>query len=397
MACVQATKRHSMSAAIVCAAAVALFWLALVPSAFASSDAGLSLSQTVVVSGLKHPWDMALLSQREALVSEKDGGLVRVDLASGAVTPILGFPSDLDNVRRGDPRDNSGMFGVALDPVFARNGLVYVAYSAGDAQGTVLRVVRARLRGDTLDGVREVFRAKPLSTDRFHYGGGLAFGADGKLYLTAGERIFNETDQPAMPVAQDSSDMRGKIYRLNPDGTIPADNPGFGPGAVAGLYAVGIRAAQGITRHPRTGALWFSEHGSVQGDEINLLVPGANYGWPQRTTGSYRSQTYRPPALADRVLTEPKHVWSETVAPTGLTFYDHEAVPEWHGDLFVAGLSRGSLWRLDVDGERITGATRVLEGVRLRNVRQSPDGQLYLLTDEKEGRILRVSVARETR
>lgn len=358
-----------------------------------AASSAVSAKQTTVASGLAHPWDMAFLSASEALVTEKDGGLRRVSLTTGEISPIAGFPNDLDNIRRDDPRDNSGMFGIVLDPAYAENGWIYIAYSAGDADGTATRVIRGRLNADdALADVEEVFIATPLSTDRFHYGGGLAFGADGKLYVTIGERFFNERDQPALPVSQDPTDARGKIYRLNPDGSIPEDNPAFGAGATPGLYAMGIRASQGLTLNSASGVIWFSEHGSRQGDEINILRAGANYGWPVRTTGAYRNEDYVPPSLDNRTYTDPVYAWAETTAPTGLTFYTGSDFPMWRGDLFVAGLSRGSLWRLDIEGETVQSAERLFEDapVRLRNVKQAPDGKLYLLTDEAEGRIIRI-------
>lgn len=347
--------------------------------------------QTLIANGLAHPWDMAFIGGDEALVTEKDGTLKRVHLGTGEVHAVPGVPSDLDNIRRDDPRDNSGLFGIVPDADFPENRIIYMAYSAGDETGTVLKVIRARYGDGALADVTTIFEAAPLSTDRFHYGGGLAIGADGALYITAGERIFNELDQPPIPVAQDVRDMRGKIFRIHPDGTLPTDNPDFGEGAVPGLYAMGIRASQGITRHPLTGTLWFSEHGSIQGDEVNVLRPGANYGWPAATDGTYRNAEYAPPAIEGAIET-PVWSWPETVAPTGLTFYTGGAFPEWEGNLFVAGLSRGSLWRLETDGDIVVSAVRMFEDapVRLRNVRQGPDGALYLLTDEADGRILRI-------
>lgn len=348
--------------------------------------------QTVIAKGLAHPWDIAFLSAAEALVTEKDGKLKLVDLKTGGTTTVEGLPADIENIRRTDPRDNSGLFSVELDPSFAENRWVYVAYSAGDADGTALRVIRGEWNdAAALTNVEEVLKIAPLSADRFHYGGGLVFGSDGKLYVTSGERFFNEIDQPALPVAQDLSDMRGKIYRINPDGSIPDDNPDFGDASVPGLFALGIRASQGMTRHPASGDIWFSEHGSMQGDEINLLRPGANYGWPVVTTGRYRNPDYAPPQL-DREFTGPVYSWDHTVAPTGMTFYTGDDFPEWQGDLFVAGLAGGSLWRLEVEGETVTGAHWMFEDepVRLRNVQQSPDGVLYLLTDEADGRIIRI-------
>ncbi len=364
----------------------------LAPETAATSETAV---QTLVAEGLAHPWDMMFLSASEAVVTEKDGTIRHVRLDTGEISAVAGVPADLDNIRRNDPRDNSGLFAIVADPDFGENRMIYVAYSAGDETGTALKVIRARWsEAKALEDVQPIFEVAPLSTDRFHYGGGLVFAADGTLLITAGERIFNEQDQPDVPVAQDLFDMRGKIFRINTDGSIPADNPDMGEGAVPGLYALGIRASQGLTRHPETGTIWFSEHGSIQGDEINVLKPGSNYGWPIVTDGTYRDTAYTPPYMTAS-FTAPVWSWSTTVAPTGLTFYSGAQFPDWTGDLLVAGLSRGSLWRLDVEGETVVSASHLFASTpaRLRNVRQGPDGALYLLTDEANGRILRIDPA----
>lgn len=353
-------------------------------------------TRVVVASGLAHPWDMAFLSAREALVTEKQGGIKRVDLLDGSQRTIRGLPADLDNLRRDDPRDNSGVFGIVLHPQYADNGWIYIAYSAldpsSDVVATATKVIRARLSGDTLIDRETLLVGEPYSGDRFHYGGGLVFGRDGKLYITLGERFFNEADQPALPVAQDSADPRGAIHRINADGSPPADNPDWGEGAPPSLYAQGIRAAQGLALHPDSGEIWFSEHGSRQGDEINVLSAGANYGWPIVTSGSYRNRDYQPPQLPGVAFTPPLWSWDETVAPAGLAFYTGSEFAAWRGSLFVAGLSRGSLWRLQLQGRRVVSAEKLFddEPVRLRQVKQGPDGRLYLLTDESDGRILRL-------
>ncbi|MEO1473263.1 MAG: PQQ-dependent sugar dehydrogenase, partial [Pseudomonadota bacterium] len=183
--------------------------------------------------------------------------------------------------------------------------------------------------------------------------------------------------------AQDVTDRRGKIYRINPDGSIPDDNPDFGDDAVPGLFALGIRAAQGLTLHPETGELWFSEHGSRQGDEINRLIAGGNYGWPIITAGGYRDDDFVPPEPGDVVFETPVWSWLQTVAPTGLVFYAGDEFPEWEGDLFVSGLSRGSFWRLDFKGDRIVSVEELFvdNRVRSRDVAVAPDGALYMLTD----------------
>ena len=355
------------------------------------------VSITDVADRLVRPWDIAFLSPTDALVTEKEGGLQRVNLTTGQKQAIRGLPSDLDNRNQTGISDNAGLFAVVLDPDYPKNQHVYLSYSAKnpDGDGSTTKVIRARLTADALVDIKTLLVAGPYTADRYHYGGGLVFGADNKLYVTIGERLFNEKDQPVMPIAQDLQDRRGKIYRLNTDGSIPADNPVYTRQSVPGLYAVGIRAAQGLALHPVTGEIWFSEHGTRQGDELNLLAAGANFGWPVKTDGGYRHQEYQPPQLPDRKFTDPAWSWSKTVAPTGLTFYFGKEFPEWRGNILVAGLSRGSLWRAEVKDDRILNAEEIQmpQRIRLRTVKQAPDGRLYLLTDEANGRVLRLSAS----
>ncbi len=351
----------------------------------AAAPEPVSINRVVVVDHLKSPWSIAFLSETEALVTEKEGGLLRVDLTTGEVFPIGGLPSDLvDDIRSVVPFDNGGLFEVLLDPVFEKEPWVYLSYAAKSPAGRTTKVIRAKLLQDTLSSHQTLLVAEPYTQDEFfHYGGGMVFGSDGKLYVTIGERIYDETSNPDLPIAQDPSDRRGKIYRLNRDGTAPDDNPDFGPKAPPGLYALGIRAAQGLTLHPDTGEIWFSEHGSRQGDEINRLEPAANYGWPIMTTGKYRNDKYKPPELSGRIFAAPAWVWLQTVAPTGLTFYHGSEFPPWRGDLFVSGLSRGSLWRFKVEEGTIKSVEELFvdQRVRSRKVAVSPGGVLYMLTD----------------
>ena len=342
-----------------------------------------------MLDGLKCPWSIAFVSDDDAIIAEKEGGLLRVRLSTGERQAIAGFPEDLVTdihaVRRGD---NGGLFDVVLDPDFAQNRRIYVAYAAQKGTGRTTKVIRGTLDSaagaSRLTDVQTLLVAEPFTDDEFyHYGGGLVFGSDGKLYVTIGERLFDEKDQPPLPIAQDVKDRRGKIYRLNPDGSVPADNPDFGEGAAPGLFATGIRAAQGLTVHPDTQEIWFSEHGTRQGDELNRLKAGANYGWPIKTTGGYRTVDYKPPELPDAVFEAPVWYWLQTVAPTGLTFYRGDTFPTWKGDLLVGGLSRGSLWRFDFEGGEIVSVEELFvnDRVRTRKVAQSPDGTLYMLTD----------------
>jgi glucose/arabinose dehydrogenase len=348
----------------------------------------------VVLENLKRPWSIAFLTEDEALVAEKEGDLVRVNLTTKQKVIIKGFPDDRTGKRIEYSGENDGLFEVLLDPNFKENKFVYVSYAARNEQGTTTKVIRGVLDNDSLSQVQTIFVATPYTAERFHYGGGMTFGRDGTLYLTVGERLFKEIDEPPLPIAQNVEDKRGKIYRLNPDGSIPKDNPDFGAKAVPGLYALGIRAAQGITIEPETNKIWFSEHGTFQGDEINVLKARANYGWTIKTTGKYRSEDYVPPQPAkDTVFTDP--IWLQTVAPTGLVFYTGDEFPLWKNNLFVAGLSRGSLWRFKIEGETIKSVEELFvdDRVRLRKVAQSPAGKLYVLTDEMNGKVIRIKNA----
>ncbi len=351
-------------------------------------------SKHVIMDGLNHPWSISFLSSTEALISEKDGNLLRINLDTKEKYIIKGFPSDLtDSIRAVHFGDNSGIFEVLIDQDAKEKPWVYLSYAAKkEGLGTTTKVIRARLENDSLYDHETLLVAKPFTKEYFHYGGGMTFGPDGKLYITIGERLFWEKDEPEIPIAQDVSDKRGKIYRINPDGTIPLDNPDFGVDAVPGLYALGIRAAQGITVQPETGKIWFSEHGTLQGDELNILKAGANYGWPNVTSGKLRSSYYTPPKIDGATFTPPTWFWHHTVAPTGLTFYTGDEFPGWKNNLLVPGLSRGSLWRFHIEVETIKSAEELFldDRVRIRKVRQGPKGRLFILTDEDNGKLIQI-------
>ncbi len=376
---------------------VAALYLSTLPSI--AKTPSINYERITIADRLLRPWDMAFIDENSALITEKEGGLQLVNLHNGQKIEIQGLPTDVDNRNRSSIGDNSGLFAVKLDPDFSQNRWIYLSYAARDPNGlgTTTKVIRARLNQHRLQSIEPLFTALPYSKDRYHYGGGMVFGSDDKLYFTVGERLFTEADQPAMPIAQDYLERRGKIYRINRDGSIPKDNPKISKNAVPGIYAVGIRAAQGLTVNPMTDEIWFSEHGTHQGDEINRLISGANYGWPIHTSGKYRHAQYQPPPLKDRNFTSPAWSWKQTVAPTGLTFYTGSEFPEWHGDLFVAGLSRGSLWRIrTADGDIANMEQLFINApIRLRNVKQSPKGAIYLLTDEANGRLMKLQPTTE--
>ncbi|MEO1173472.1 MAG: PQQ-dependent sugar dehydrogenase [Myxococcota bacterium] len=281
-----------------------------------------------VARDLARPWSIAFIDAKTALVTEKEGGVRRLDLTTGRHTPVTGLPKDLDNQVREDPRDNSGLFDIVLDPSFAETRRLYLSYASQGPGGTTLKVIQGHLVRNALQRITVLFEALPRTSERFHYGGGLLI-ADGALYITVGERVFDEIDEPAMPVAQNANDPRGKVFRIRLADQKPEQ------------VASGIRAAQGLAQNPADGVIWFSEHGSRQGDELNVLQVGANYGWPVHTTGTYRNSNYRPPTLK-RTFTPPAWSWPTTVAPTGMVFVQGSRYPEWEGDLLVAGLSRWS-------------------------------------------------------
>ena len=342
-----------------------------------------------ILEGLKRPWSITFLSEDEVLISEKEGDLSRFNLVKKEKNKILGFPTDLED-SLGGFGDNTGKFEVLLDPDFKTNQFIYLSYAAKSVNGRTTKIVRAKLENDMLKDIKTLFVAEPFSSERFHYGGGMTFGADKKLYFTIGERLFSEKDEPMIPIAQNMKDKRGKIYRINSDGSIPKDNPFFGDDAQLGLYAMGIRASQSLAVEPATEKIWFSEHGTQQGDEINILKAGANYGWPIKTSGKYRFADYSPKPMEGSVFTAPVWSWLHTVAPTGLMFYSGFEFPSWKNDLLVGGLSIGSLWKLKIEDEKIVSSEELFtnDRVRIRKVVQSPQGRLYIITDELNGKLI---------
>jgi len=364
-------------------------------------------TKTIVMENLKRPWSMAFLSKEEALLAEKDGDLLLLNLKSKTKQIISGFPADLadsllikeNNYPKGTyPRGsdgfkgkyNAGIFDIVLDPDYRDNKWVYISYVSEEDQKYATKVIRTKIDNNKLTQIEQLLLVLPYSDGLFHFGGGMLFGDDEKLYITAGERLFGDSLQPILPIAQNYKDRRGKIYCINSDGSIPDDNPVFEEEAIEGVYALGIRAAQGLTKDPRNGRIWFSEHGTTQGDELNLLDAGANYGWPIKSTGGYRGG-YKPPNLA-REYTDPMWSWYKTIAPTGLTFYTGKQFPRWKNNLIVPGLSKGNFWRLVIEDKTILSVEELFinNRHRTRKAVQGLDGELYILTDEENGKIIRI-------
>jgi aldose sugar dehydrogenase len=340
-----------------------------------------------VVSGLSHPWSLAFLPGGDMLITERNGRLRIVRNGVLDPQPIAGVPA----VRTGAL---AGLLEVAVHPTFAENRLVYLSYSkSGEGNLATTALARGRFDGTALVDVKDIFVANTWSKSLTNFGGRIAFDRDGLLYLTVGER--QEQDR-----AQRGEDHGGKVLRLRDDGSVPPDNPFVGKaGYMPEIYSLGHRSPQGLAIHPETGALWENEHGPLGGDEINIILPGRNYGWPLVTFGtnydgqSISDQTWR----AD--LEAPFMYFVPSLALSGLTFYTGDRFPAWKGNAFVGAMMEGRT-RGTGHVRRVTFTSKgrpiqrepILTELRqrIREVRQGPDGLLYVLTDEDAGALLRI-------
>ncbi|MBR0652810.1 PQQ-dependent sugar dehydrogenase [Roseomonas terrae] len=339
---------------------------------------------TTFARGLEHPWGAAFLPDGSLLVTERRGRLRRVTPDGRVSAPLAGVPQ-VEAAAQG------GLLDIALAPDFARTREVFLCQAAAVAGGALTRLITARLSpgNDGLTAVRRVLDATPAqSSGRLHFGCRIVFDRDGFLYLSTGER--NERNR-----AQRLDDLAGKVIRLTRDGRVPPDNPFVGrSGARPEIWSYGQRNPQGLAVNPWTGSLWEAEFGPRGGDEINVIRRGANYGWPVVSFG----REYWGPRISRETagpgIVDPIHVWTPSVSPSGIAFYDGEAFPGWRRSLFVAALSEPGLVRLTTDGDRVTGEERLLWGRdRIRQVVVGPDGRIYLLTDASDGAVLRLDPA----
>ncbi|WP_460035744.1 PQQ-dependent sugar dehydrogenase [Methylothermus subterraneus] len=329
-----------------------------------------------VVSGLEHPWGLAFLPDGRMLVTERPGRL-KIVSPGGWLEPLAGVPQVF-------AQGQGGLLDVALDPDFASNRRIYLAYSEPGAGGAGTAVARARLGEKGLEDLKVIFRQQPKASGGNHFGARLVFAPDGTLFVTLGERFQFDP-------AQDLSNHLGKIVRIRPDGSVPADNPFVGrPGARPEIWSYGHRNVQGAAIHPETGALWASEFGPAGGDELNWVEPGKNYGWPLVSWGKhyFGLDIPDPPTRPD--LAPPVYYWTPSISPSGMSFYTGELFPAWRGNLLIGGLSSQALVRLVLKGREVIAEERIPMGARIRHVRQGPDGAVYLLTDQDNGQILRL-------
>ncbi|PZU94089.1 MAG: hypothetical protein DI527_04080 [Chelatococcus sp.] len=347
------------------------------------SSAG-ELAVETVASGLEHPWGLAFLPDGRMLVTERPGRL-RIAGADGKLSPPL---AGLPNVMA---RGQGGLLDVALDPDFARNRLVYLSFAEPRAGGNGTSVARGRLneRGTALEGANVIFRQAPAINSTMHFGSRLVFDRTGALFVTVGDR-YGQRDE-----AQNPANHIGKIMRIRPEGGGAAGNPNK-EGWQPEIWSIGHRNVQGAALHPETGQLWTAEHGARGGDEVNTPKAGLNYGWPVVTYGIDYSGAKIGEGTAKPGMEQPLFYWDPSIAPSGAAFYTGAVWPAWRHSLFVGALAGQMLVRLSTQGEAVTGEERLLTGLgeRIRDVRQGPDGFLYLLSDAQDGKILRVRPAR---
>jgi aldose sugar dehydrogenase len=334
-----------------------------------------------IASGLEHPWSIAFLPDGRMLVTERAGRLRVIENGHLLETPVTGVPDSF-------VRNQGGLFAVLPDPEFAANGVIYLSQAYGTSDSNTTRLLRANLEGMHLQDVEVLFEAQPRRSTPVHFGGRVTLLADGTLVLGLGDAFDDRED------AQRLDSHTGSIVRLHRDGRIPADNPFVSqPGARPEIYSYGHRNVQGIVYDEETGVLWSHEHGPRGGDELNIIERGANYGWPVVSHGIDYSGARITPYTSLAGMRDPVRQWTPAIAPSGMTIYRGDLFPEWRDSLLVSSLVQRHVRRLSIDGTRVTGEEQLFEevGERLRDVQGGPDGSLYLLTDEPEGRVLRVT------
>lgn len=371
--------KWATATAAILAATVLTPWAATAQPAAVDTAHG-PVRVEVVTDGLEHPWGLAFLPDGRMLVTERPGRL-RVVAGDGAVSaPLAGVP-EVYAVGQG------GLLDVALSPSFAEDRRVYLSFAEPGPGGASTAVARGRLNADAtaLDEVETIFRQEPKISGGRHFGSRLVFDRDGRLFVTTGDRGQGEP-------AQDLSNHVGTVVRIEADGGVPPDNP-FVDRADARpeIWSYGHRNGQGAALHPETGALWQHEHGPRGGDEINIVEAGRNYGWPLVSWGTEYSGRPIPDPPSRPDLTDTIHQWTPVIAASGMSFYTHDRFAAWRGSLLVGGLVSRGVVRLSLAGNRVVDEERISLGHRVRDVRQGPDGAVYVLTDEANGKLLRLS------
>lgn len=334
-----------------------------------------------LVDTLVQPWAIAFLPGGDILITERPGRLRIVRQGKLVAQPVDGIPKVFNSTQ-------GGLLDVVPHPNFASNKLLYLSYSKPlDAEKSTTAVIRGRFENDRLTGVEQIFQS--ISDGRGHYGSKLAFDKQGYLFITLGDRQVPPEGKLEAHPAQDLSNHHGKIVRLHDDGKVPTDNPFVNrAGARPEIWSYGHRNVQGLAVHPETGEIWTDEHGPQGGDELNRPQAGKNYGWPvigygvNYTTGlAIHSGTHR------EGMEQPVHIWVPSIGISGAMFYTGDRFPQWRGNLFVGGMVGQQLVRLTLQGQRVASQEMLAQQIgRIRDVRQSPDGYIYLVTDDRDGK-----------
>ncbi len=366
-----------------------LITVSLLLSAAIPEDSGAQIHRSTlhdyrvvpVASGLQNPWGIAFLPGGDILITERAGRLRIVREGRLLPGPVPGVPEVL-------AQGQGGLMDVQPHPDFAMNRLIYITYSKAytDLEGARTVLIRGTFQNDALTNIEELFSAQAVG--RGHYGSRIAFDGNGYVFITAGDRqVPSRGDLYAHP-AQDLSNHHGVVVRLHDDGRIPADNPFVGTaGALGEIWSYGHRNPQGLAFHPMTGDLWANEHGPQGGDELNVVLPGRNYGWPVIGYGvNYGSGTTIHEGTLNEGMESPKHFWVPSIATSGLMIYTGDKFPAWRGNIFVGGLGGEQLSRLTVDGQTVLNEETLFQRMgRIRDVRQGPDGYIYLAIEDQRG------------
>lgn len=351
-----------------------------------------AVAVTTVASGLARPWSLEFLPDGRMLVTEKAGQIVIVGKDGVKSAPVAGTPAV-------DSRGQGGLLDVAVDPAFKTNRMIYFTFSEPREEGkngTAVASAKLVEAGGSakLEGLKVIFRQEPSIASTNHYGSRIAFGPKGELFVTLGERFMPASRYGAL----DPNTHLGKVIRINKDGSAPKDNPFVGKAdAKPEVWSYGHRNPQAIDIQPGTNLPWVIEHGPLGGDEINQVEAGKNYGWPEVGYGiDYSGQKMPGGATAKAGVEQPLYYWDPVIAPTGATFYTGALVPAWKGDLFISGLITQKLVRVVLDGKKVVGEEWLLQDQkkRLRDVKQGPDGALYVLTEGTDGQVLRVTAGK---